>query len=109
MVKSIFLRPWDLLCVIWFVVHIPMTVLLDSQSGEWRAYQSVATALAALCGCHNSHHYSSSTRSEATVELNLVFTLALMCMRCCSAASPHAGDAAAAAEGFAAVAHQDKQ
>lgn len=34
MVKSILLRPWDLLCVLWFVAHIPMTVLLDAQSSE---------------------------------------------------------------------------
>jgi hypothetical protein len=34
MVKSIFLRPWDLLCVSWFLIHIPMTVLLDSQSSK---------------------------------------------------------------------------
>jgi hypothetical protein len=34
MVKSIFLRPWDMLCVIWFLVHIPITVMLDSHSSE---------------------------------------------------------------------------
>lgn len=33
MVRSILLRPWDLLCVLWFLAHIPMTVLLDAQSG----------------------------------------------------------------------------
>eukprot|EP00879_Flechtneria_rotunda_P005752 GHRR01006053.1.p1 GENE.GHRR01006053.1~~GHRR01006053.1.p1 ORF type:complete len:169 (+),score=7.73 GHRR01006053.1:597-1103(+) len=32
MVRSIFLRPWDLLCVCWFLAHIPMTILFDAQS-----------------------------------------------------------------------------
>ncbi|KAF8061061.1 tmem97 [Scenedesmus sp. PABB004] len=32
MVRSILLRPWDFLCVLWFATHIPITILLDSQS-----------------------------------------------------------------------------
>jgi hypothetical protein len=35
-VKSIFRRPWHLICVLWFVMHIPTTILVDGQSGERR-------------------------------------------------------------------------
>jgi hypothetical protein len=46
MVKSIFLRPWDMLCVIWFLVHIPITVMLDSHSSKsWSLWPSAAQAL----------------------------------------------------------------
>lgn len=34
-VKSIFRRPWHLICVLWFVVHIPTTILVDGQSGAF--------------------------------------------------------------------------
>jgi hypothetical protein len=32
-VTSIFRRPWHLVCVLWFVMHIPTTILVDGQSG----------------------------------------------------------------------------
>lgn len=45
MVKSILLRPWDMLCVIWFLVHIPITVMLDSHSSERWHLKPSATRL----------------------------------------------------------------
>jgi hypothetical protein len=32
-VTSIFRRPWHLICVLWFLLHIPTTILVDGQSG----------------------------------------------------------------------------
>lgn len=47
MVKSILLRPWDLLCVTWFLAHIPMTVLLDSHSSKATRLSTAAADTAA--------------------------------------------------------------